>query len=216
MAACPTNSGAMEAHFLVIEMSLAEYRGNRADYRQARTRVRQRRTEAGEPTFSYLLGTVLGSHGELYWGDPVETRRENAEVLRQGRMFRPFSSYFAGTLAAMTALVEAAALRAGDRGASRRRIARWARLARRAPPIFSAGAIRAQAYVTDRTDRAVALLREAEELADRYDNRISRAIARYQLGRRIGGDEGAELEAAAHADLDSVGADAQILRECPE
>jgi serine/threonine protein kinase len=216
--ACPPAQGAMEAHTLIIRATHSLYVGDRERYRDCRARMRQRQERDGEVRFYHVINELFGGYGELFWGDPIALRASNERFMKIARRFRPLSTYFAGGVASILAVAEAAALRLGDRRASVRKIDRWAAIARAAPPFFISGAVRAQAYVADhqgRPERALELLREAEAIADRYDQRVSRGIARYQRGIRIWGEEGAELVTLARADLASAGARDHLLEEDP-
>jgi hypothetical protein len=180
--------------------------------------MRARQERDGEVRFYHVINEFFGGYGDLFWGDPIALRASSERFMKVARRFRPLSTYFAGGVASILAVTEAAALRLGDRRASVRKIDRWAAIARAAPPFFTSGAVRAQAYAADhrkKPERALELLREAEAMADLRDLRVSRGIARYQRGIRIGGDEGRELVALARADLASVGAHDHLLEEDP-
>ncbi|MCB9595359.1 MAG: serine/threonine-protein kinase PknK [Sandaracinaceae bacterium] len=215
-AACPPEQGTMENQSIVLRASYAAFRHDRLQYFECRERLRANEAASDEYYFHHMLAEVMGSCGELYFGDPREARARNAAAMERGKSFRVMSTYFAGGFSSFLALHEAAALRMGDPDASPKRIARWAKIARGAPPIFNSGAVRAEAYAADhlgRPERALELLAEAERMADAFDLRVSRGIARYQRGVRLGGDEGASLVAAGLSDLRSVGASELIARE---
>ncbi len=132
----------------------------------------------------------------VYASDPIRARRELTEMRERTRRFRFMSTMYAGTYGVLFALIEANALRAGDREASARRIEAWSRVIDRSPPLWAGGARRARAYAADalgRREEALEQLRVAEREAARYERRVDVAIARWQRGRRIGGDEGAAL-----------------------
>lgn len=152
----------------------------------------------------------------IYRDDGRRARRELAAELRRARPFRFLNTMYAGTLGVMPALIEANALRSGDRGASARRVERLARIVDSAPPLWAGASWRARAYAADalgRPDRALAHLARAEAEAARFDRRVDVAIARWQRGRRIGGDLGAELCADARAIVDALGVSPLVLEE---
>lgn len=216
-AACPPDRGAMEAHARVVRIAIAIYAGDRARFEDMRRAARETMPAPDGFKFHHLLHDMWAGYGDIFWGDPTALRIEYARLMRLGRRFKPFDTYVAGALAGVLAIAEAAAVRAGDREASARKIDRWADLARRAP-LRSTAAIRAQAYVADhRGDvrRAIALLEEAETIADRAGIAISRAIARHQRAIRIGGDEGDALARSARAALVEIGAGEHLLFEDP-
>jgi serine/threonine protein kinase len=150
--------------------------------------------------------------------DPVRRRIAVARAMHEGRAHRPLGTMYAGGVAASLALVEALALRCGDREASARRVRNWARLCRRTPPFAVTCGIRAEAYTDDtlgRPARALALLGEAEEEAARWQQRVDVAIARFQRGLRLGGDEGKGLRSDAQRLISEVGASEILLHEDP-
>jgi hypothetical protein len=72
------------------------------------------------------------------------------------------------------------------------------------------------AYAEDargESGRAIALLERAEREATAREQRVERAIAKYQRAKRIGGSEGARLAAAARDDLGKAGAKESVLEE---
>jgi len=148
--------------------------------------------------------------------DPVRIRIAVARALHEGRAHRLLATMYGGTIAAGLALVEALALRCGDREASARRIRRWADLCRRAPPFAVTGGIRAEAYAEDSLGRpahALALLHEAEQEALRWNQHVDVAIARFQRGVRVGGDEGHALRVDAERLISESGASELLLHD---
>lgn len=144
--------------------------------------------------------------------------RRLERAVRADRRFRVHDSIYAGFLAAQLAMTEALALRAGDRDVSVRAIRRHARAAERAVPVFELGAQRAVAYAEDhlgRPERAIELLARAEAEARARDCPLDEAIAQYQRGRRLGGDEGASLRNGARDRLERIGAASMLLDEDP-
>jgi hypothetical protein len=143
---------------------------------------------------------VIAALPQLYLSDCRQTRQDLAAALKRDRAFRPMKTMYGGLYGAIYALAEANALRSGDPGASARRCRRFAALAEGAAPMWTSGAWRARAYTADATghpEQALALLERAEQEAGSFHQQLDLAIARYQRGRRLGGDRGAELVAEA-------------------
>jgi len=162
-------------------------------------------------------GALLYRHQpDIYEGDAREARRAFDAALRAVRRQRFLATMYAGPFATIGALLEVNALRVGDPRASRRRVVELARIIDTSPP-FSAGvSFRARAYAADAAGdpaTALSLLASAEESAARYGRRVDVAIARWQRGDRIGGDEGASLRRESEATVDALGASRVILRE---
>jgi hypothetical protein len=147
-------------------------------------------------------------------GDAREAARELRAAFRA--VLRARHNMFTCVHASIMALVEAVALRAGDRDASPRWIRKCARLAELGPPYATTRAIRALAYLADaqgRPERAISELSRAEKEAERHGQRIDVAIARYQRGLRLSGDEGAALAAESRAVIEQLGLKTQCLEE---
>jgi hypothetical protein len=82
--------------------------------------------------------------------------------------------------------------------------------------MWTSGAWRARAYAADATghpERALALLERAEREAGSFNQQLDLAIARYQRGRRLGGDRGAELVAQAERITEDQGGGPSLLEE---
>jgi tetratricopeptide (TPR) repeat protein len=153
---------------------------------------------------------------DIYRDDGRRARRELALELERARPFRFMSTMYAGTYGVIPALIEANALRAGDRGASSRRIDRLSAIIDAAPPLWAGGSSRARGYAADaegRPEDAVLYLARAEEEAARFDRKVDAAIARWQRGRRLGGDYGAELCASAEELVRSLEVSPLLLQE---
>ncbi|HJL14736.1 MAG TPA: serine/threonine-protein kinase [Sandaracinaceae bacterium LLY-WYZ-13_1] len=217
-AACAPTPGAVDAHSLVHRLAWSTIAGERSVVDECRERLAARRDVVETPRFSHLVAAVFDAYAELVFGDPIAARRLYAELLRPLRRAGLLRWYMTGCFASFLALAEAAALRLGDPGASARRIRRWAQMARRSPPLQNAGALRALAYLEDARDapeRAMGWLREAVAHAEALDSPRQASIARYQLGRRLGGEEGARLQARARADMRRWKLDPGVLEEDP-
>ena len=153
---------------------------------------------------------------DTYRDDGVRARRELSHELSRAKSFRFMSTMYAGTFGVLVALIEANALRSGDPGASAQRIERLGAIVDASPPLWAGGASRARAYAADalgRPERALELLARAEREAACFDRKVDVAIARWQRGRRIGGDEGAALCSGARASVESLGVSPLILEE---
>jgi hypothetical protein len=207
---------AMHCHVAFLHALYATYTG---DLRAASSWMAElsRTLPTDEWTFQRTLFAVWRPLSPMI-EDPVRVRIAVASALREGRAHRLLGTMYGGTVAASLALVESLALRCGDRGASARRVRRWARLCRRMPPYAVTCGIRAEAYAADMAGRpahALALLREAEEEASRWNQRVDVAIARYQRALRIGGDHGRALQVDAWQLISAAGASEILLHEDP-
>jgi len=121
-----------------------------------------------------------------------------------------------GVVLATGAVVEANALRRGEPGASYDAVMRMARRSLDAPPFMVGVAYRAMAYAEDargRADRARELLERALDEAIARSQPVDAAIARFQLGRRLGGARGDGLVAEAITQATAAGASAAALEE---
>lgn len=153
---------------------------------------------------------------DVFDQDCREARRRLAALTAMHRSFRGLNDMYASIYAGVGALVEANALRSGDPGASRFLVHLYAARARDAPPLRPGWAIRAEAYAADATgdpELALAYLQEAEDTAARYDQRLEVAVARYQRGLRLGGDEGRDLRTRAEATVSELGVAPILLQE---
>ena len=153
---------------------------------------------------------------EIYRDDCARARRELAIEVRRARPFRFLSTMHAGNFAFIEALIEANALRVGDRDASAARIDRLAAIGESAPPLWAGGTWRARAYAADalgRPEDALLYLGRAEEEAARYERKVDVAIARWQRGKRLGGDYGAELRTSAEELVRSLEVSPLLLQE---
>lgn len=137
-------------------------------------------------------------------------------TIRTVRPFRFFDTMYAGPYAMIASLIEANALRCGVPNASRRRLEHYAKIVDQAPPLVAGASYRARAYAEDaagRPERALEHLATAEKLALRFDRRLDVAIARFQRGLRLGGSEGAALQASAREAIRQAGSRELLLHE---
>jgi len=170
----------------------------------------------GRITLQRLFMDAYRCMPELYLTDGREARRSLAAMLTRGRGFMLLRFMYSGALSSLAALLEANALRSGDPDASARTVARYAAIAADAPPLMATGGWRARAYAASaegRDEAALALLEVAEAEAGRWGQGIDVAIARYQRGRRLGGDEGESLVVGARRLIAETGASEQLLDE---
>ena len=152
----------------------------------------------------------------LALGDVRGARDERERLLRTYSATAILGNMFAGNTASKWALCEVLALKLGEPGASARKARSYIAMAERAPPLLATGAIRASAYLEEhmgQADAALALLARADEEATRAGQPVEAGIARYQRGRRMGGDEGAALVTSARALLVEAGASERLLDE---
>jgi hypothetical protein len=204
----------LRVQLTMMESYVDAFRGR---FDQALERILQLRRDwpASPLTVQRYLIDVMALAFERPVGDPIELRRRQSEVLVEWP-FQLLRSADAGLYAASAGLIEARAMKAGDRQASYRAVVRYANLARNAPPFGGTGAIRALAYaeeVRGRPERALSLLTEAESEAIRWGNRMDIAIARYQRGKRLAGDEGTRLVSEGRELMSRFGAGPQLLDE---
>jgi serine/threonine protein kinase len=195
---------------------VAAWRGGRFAEARLAAQTALRRTAAEPVTLAAAAAELTACLPAVYADDASAARRRYAEALLRAAPFRPLDSFYAGPVAALGALLEANAMRAGDPQASRARLGRLAKLARRAPPLFAGAAERALAYGADaagRSSAAVTLLEQAERRADEAGRRLDAAIARYQLGRRQRGPEGAARMAEARRMATTCGFSSRLLEE---
>jgi len=209
---------AIGCHVDALSVVLDVYRG-RFDEARATARAAEAQFPRDIPVLQAFNARLMAIVPEAYAGDAArlaEARRRAASALHEYRRFRPLSNMFAGVFAGFAALVEAGALRTGDPGASFARVRALARKAAGAPPFLAMGAVRALAYAWDargRPARALDMLLEAERGALAVGQRVGAAVARFQRGSRIGGDEGEALVATARALCLEAGASETILHE---
>jgi serine/threonine protein kinase len=152
----------------------------------------------------------------LALGDVRGAREERDRLLRVYSSAALLGNMYVGYTASQWALCEVLALKLGERGASARKARSYVTLAERAPPVLATGAVRAAAYLEEHLghpDAALTLLARADDEATRAGQPVDAAIARYQRGRRLGGEEGAALVAAARALLVESGASERLLEE---
>ncbi len=209
------HDSAVLSHQRLYEITTATFRGASADARAIASDVRAVLPE-GFPSVQEAVASIVARYPALYDpnGPPPEplSRSERALVDR----FRILSINTGAFYAATLALTEAHALRRGAPEASRWRLARLVHRARNAPPCAAGDPERAWAYAEDargRPESALAWLGRAEAIATRHDRPIAAAIARFQRGIRLGGDEGASLRADAERRLAEAGLSSALLHE---
>ncbi|MBX3127593.1 MAG: serine/threonine-protein kinase PknK [Polyangiaceae bacterium] len=162
-------------------------------------------------------GALLYRHmPDVYQPERVDALVEYRDAERLARRFRFYDTTYAGAFAMVGGLLEARALRLGDRRASLRRLRWYADRIATSPPLMAGADQRILAYAADaRGDRcgAVAHLRGAQAAAERHLRPLDAAIAAHQLGLRLGGDEGRAHRERALAAVVSRGASPAILHE---
>lgn len=170
------------------------------------------------PTVQRAATWIYRSQIEIYTGATTALEALHARELAIARSHRLFHGSTRGMYASMVALAHATGLRAGHPMASAKLVRAMAQRAREAPPAGAGDADRALAYLADaegRPDLALRHLDRAEAEATRYDRPLSAAIARYQIGLRVGGDEGERSCAQARAELAALDAHPLLLDEDP-
>jgi hypothetical protein len=198
----------------ILEVFALLYQGRVAEARAVHDAVVRRLEAGGRNRLGYatrLVGYGIDVQEDVP-GAHLRLRRD----LEEGRRFGALRYMRLGAVLAIGAIVEANALRRGETGASYVRTMKLAKESLRAPPLLVGAAYRAMAYAEDargESGRAIALLERAEREATAREQRVERAIAKYQRAKRIGGSEGARLAAAARDDLGKAGAKESVLEE---
>jgi tetratricopeptide (TPR) repeat protein len=187
-------------------------------YEAARATIDRRLTMFGADRPNTQRGAaLLYRHlADIYLDDGRHARRSFASALSATKQYRYFDSMFAGPFAGIGAIIEANALRVRARDASGRRVLSLCAIMDDAPPLVAGTSWRARAYVADamgRPEQAISYLEKAEREAERFGRCIDPLIARYQRGRRLGGDEGAALCADARERVIAAGSHPSILEE---
>jgi hypothetical protein len=206
---------ALRATLENLDMWLTAFRG---DLEASRTKAAALRALFPEerPTIQRLMADFLGLLPELYLTDCRTLRADVRAGFKRGIRFRPFGQWLTSTLTGLAALVEANALRAGEPTASQRLVHRYAAIADRTTITFPGASWRARAYAADargRTDRAIEHLERAERISHSYGQRADTAIAKYQRGIRIGGDEGHACVETAREMIRAAGSHERLLLE---
>lgn len=205
---------AIRLHIRVIRVGLTTMLGQ---FGQARAIADEIAAEHQQPvtTFAALIDGMMAAFADVHTGEPRRSHERVQALLDGAAPMRPMQGMYGGAFASFAALVAANALRAGV-DVPMALFEQYEKLARTAVPFGHTGAIRAMAYARDAARDGVeclSLLSRAEAEAIRWGHPISAAIARYQRGIRVGGDDGDELIRRAEAELITVGADRRILDE---
>jgi hypothetical protein len=214
-AALDSRDSALRYYAEIHDMALLFFQGR---LQELRRRYQQMISELPRdpPTRQTRLADIYRWLPDLLDTDCHEARRGLERALGRRSSMGPLSYMSAGVVAGFAALAEANALRTGDPEASARRVRHWARISAKAPPLMPGMAQRALAYAADakgRQQRALDLLRAAEEAAARDGRPLDEAVCRYQRGKRIGGGEGQALMQAAREQIADRGATELMLEE---
>ncbi len=210
-----TGDSALRTHVVFGEINALCIHGRFEEAEAAAVAVQQT-FPSDRPTIQRLLADLYRHLPSIYQTDGHRARQELRDALLRGRRFRPHSLMITGLLYGICALNEVNALRTGDPKASGRQVRRYVRRALAGLPGMTAWSRRALAYAADargRPEEAVTLLQRAEQDAERLGQPIYVAMARFQRGLRVGGDEGAALQAEARALLLPTGASTRLLWE---
>jgi eukaryotic-like serine/threonine-protein kinase len=208
---------AVIAHVNFLESELHLLRG---EVDEARTSLAELEAQwpHSPPTLQRLLLCVYRAHVEIQAGQPARAWRDLDAALRRDRRFRVRDSVYGPAACTWMGLAMALAARGGDRGVRIRAVRRWCARAEAGVPIVASISFRARAYVEDargRPDAAARWLMEAEREAERFGRPVDVAIASYQLGRRLGGDEGRTRMQRARKCIRARGASESLLDEDP-
>ena len=206
---------AVVPHLKVVQIIERTWRGDLSGAHAARDELRAL-LPPGRPTIQAAVAGIYDGFPDLFDSDCHEGAERCIATLRAARRFRLLSSNAASLLGSVAALLEANALRTGWREGRPRRVMHHARVALRSAPVVPCWSLRALAYLADaqgRPERAVARLRSALDTAVARDQPIDEAISAFQLGERLGGDEGKGLVTLARARLADAGAAELVLHE---
>jgi serine/threonine protein kinase/tetratricopeptide (TPR) repeat protein len=171
-----------------------------------------------EPSYQAYQSQLQLLTPQIYLSDGVAARDELERVLKTHARFMPMHCIEGIDLLSVRAFFEAAALLRGVPGASARKVLRWAKLAESCCPLDRNLALRAAAYAYDATGKpqhALRQLERAERIAESYGQLLDVAIARYQRGLRLGGDEGKALMGSAEQAVVRAGSRTLLLHEDP-
>jgi tetratricopeptide (TPR) repeat protein len=170
-------------------------------------------------TFQRIAMNVTAALPDVLTTDCRDARRRVRDALVAGRSLRPFENMYLPGFGGVAAMIEACALRAGADDTDIPFIREIARRSRVACPLAHTVGARALAYVEDhlgRPEEAIRLLASAEIDALAFGHRVDAAVARYQRGLRLGGEEGRALCDSARALATECGARAIVLSEDPK
>jgi eukaryotic-like serine/threonine-protein kinase len=208
---------AIRTHVLFLEMGLRLLEG-RIDDAIAVLATAAQVIPSDEATIQALVLRRYESWLALYAGDVAKAHAVHTAAVAAGRRYRLTESMYRALFMTIGGSIEAAAVRAGIKGARPRRVERFARLHDASPPLCRGVSSRTRAYVADakgRPEHALALLAQAEHEAQEAGRRIDVLVARYQRGMRLGGDEGRALVERAEAEVVALGSRPVVLREDP-
>lgn len=170
----------------------------------------------GRPNVQGDAGRMYRYMTGIYVGDPREMREGFAMAEKAARRHGFFRTLYAGPLASIGALLEANALRAGDPGARRSRVERFARIVDDSPPLAAGVSHRARAYAAEalgHASEAEHWLEVALEEGLRTGRLVDTEIARYQLGLRRRKNHPHPMEVEARERIAALGAAPAVLEE---
>ena len=114
----------MQTHVAFMDLGLHIFRGEYEAAEEIYAEI-DPMLPADRPTIQRTSFVLHHFWIRLYRDDPAAARRDLAVELKAARRFRLLESLFGGIYSGLAALVEASALRAGDRAASMRRLRRF-------------------------------------------------------------------------------------------
>ncbi|MEZ4219955.1 MAG: protein kinase [Polyangiaceae bacterium] len=208
---------AFRSHLYFLEMGLRLLQGRFDDAREVIRSVGEV-LPANRPTIQRFVAERYEPWADVYDGDVLQARVRFRAASARGRRFRVEQSMFRAVYCSIGGLLEAAALRLGERSASLRRVRALASRYDRSPPLMEGVSLRTLAYAADAQGspaRALELLQQAEARAEAAGRRIDVATARFQRGLRLGGDEGRRLVDEARTTVTALGSCDQVLQEDP-
>ncbi len=204
-------------HLRMNEVVAATYRGDERAAREALQRARDALPKR-VPTIQRPWVAVLACVPEVTFGDPAVGLQGLVAALPEARRFRLFDFNYAALFVDMAIRAEVLALVGGGPLASRRRIRRWLRILDRSAPLGAGVGDRMRAYLAEHDGEAETcrrLLWSSLRAAGAGGRLVDEAIARYQLGVRLGGERGAALCDEATADARALGVAPLVLDEHP-
>jgi len=168
--------------------------------------ARARVSWPAEPrTLQLVLIEVYAALPRVLLGEAVGARADLRRVLE--RRAGLYASAYGPIVAAIVAMTELAAARAGDPGASVPRAIAYAAFAVRRPSFANGLGRRVLCYATGRGFAG------AEEAARARDQPLDRALAMHARGQRTPGAAGTRLQAQARGILADAGASPRLLDE---
>ncbi len=207
----------LATHLGVMKVGLMMLAG---DFDRAREAIAAAE-EALPKDYQTIQRAVIGYIGcipEIYDGTPERAVERAIATDPLANHYRLLQSHVGAIHGGVTAIAEAQAMRVGSPKFSRRRLRKRLHWLLKGEAVVGGVAQRVYAYIADakgKPEEAIEWMREAVAKSGHFGRRVDESVARYQLGLRIGGDEGAELRERARRDITAAGAATALLHEDP-